>query len=113
VSRARSKGTGAETALVRWLQAEGWPAAERLPLQGRFDKGDVRWVPWLAVEVKNVRTPRYGEWLREAEAERVNLGADFGAVVHKPHGTGLGSAGQWHVVMTLEQFAALIREVPR
>jgi hypothetical protein len=82
-------------------------------LQGRFDKGDVRWVPWLAVEVKNVRTPRYGEWLREAEAERANLGAAYGVVVHKPHGTGLGSQQDWHVVMTLEQFAALLREVRR
>ena len=105
----RAKGTKAETALVDYLRAAGWPDAGRLPLQGRFDKGDVAWVPWLACEVKNVRAPRVAEWLREAETERRNRGATFGVVVHKPHGVALTNQGLWHVHLTLDTFAGIIR----
>ena len=60
------------------------------------------------MEVKSVRTPRYGEWLREAEVERANSGAEMGIVVHKPHGTGLVNQGGWHVVMTMDMFMTLL-----
>lgn len=108
MSKQRQKGTLAETALVQYLQDNGYPQAERRALHGTADKGDVLWLPWLAVEVKNHRTPKYRDWLRQAEEERVNAGADVGVVIHKPHGVGTGSQGEWHVVMTLDQFRALV-----
>lgn len=111
-NKARAKGTATESALVKHLTGEGFDA-ERLPLQGMFDKGDirVRELPWIAWEVKSCRTPRYGEWLREANAEAAHSGTEIGVVVHKPHGTGLGSVGDWHVVMTFDTFLGLLQRV--
>lgn len=106
---SRAKGTKAESALTAYLNSSGWPDADRAPLRGRFDKGDVKWLPWIAVEVKNVRTPAYGQWLKEAEAERVNLGAEIGVVIHKPHGTALTDQGNWHTIMKLDTFLAMVR----
>jgi P2-related tail formation protein len=111
VSRQRDKGTKAETALVEHLRGCGWPDTDRRALQGTYDKGDIRWLPWLAVEVKHVRTPAYGQWLREAETERGNLAADYGVVVHKPHGTSVDQAGRWHVVMTMDTFVEMVKEI--
>lgn len=34
MSRPRDIGTRAETAVVAWLQAHGWPGAERRALHG-------------------------------------------------------------------------------
>ena len=107
-NKFKARGTAAETALVNYLRGRGQTAVERRALTGANDKGDVAWLPWLAVEVKNARTPRYGEWLREAEAERSNSDAEIGVVVHKPHGTGITSQDNWHVVMTMSTFMSLL-----
>ena len=107
MSRQRAKGTKAETALVNYLREHGFPNAKRRALAGAADEGDVDWVDWLTVEVKNVRTPNYRQWLRETAVERSNAGSAVGIVVHKPHGVGVDDQGEWHVVMTLDQFLHL------
>lgn len=108
MSKSKAKGTSAESALVSYLRGLGY-SAERRALTGK-DQGDISWhdFPWVATEVKSVRTPDYGGWLREAEEERVNAGAEVGIVVHKPHGVGLTSQGDWRVVLTLDQFISLL-----
>jgi len=108
MSKQRSKGTLAETALVAFLRERG-EKAERRALHGTFDKGDINWLDWIALEVKNCRTPRYGEWVREAEEERRNAGAEIGVVVHKPHGTSITNQADWHVVMSLDTFLHIVQ----
>lgn len=107
MSRSKAKGTAAESALVNHLKGRG-QVVERRALSGINDKGDLAWLPWMAVEVKASRAPDYGTWLREAEVERANCDAEIGVVVHKPHGTGLTNQGNWRVVMTLDSFLALL-----
>jgi len=105
---SKNKGTSAESALVAYLREHGYPATERRALRGAKDGGDIAWLPWIALEVKNYRTPHHQAWLREVEQERANLGALIGVVAHKPHGVGLASQGDWHAVMTFDTLLALV-----
>ncbi len=41
MSKSKQKGTAAETAVVKYLKANGFPKAERRALQGNLDKGDI------------------------------------------------------------------------
>lgn len=110
MSRARAKGTAAETAVVAYLRSHGFPLAERRALHGTTDRGDIAGVPGVAVEVKAAVSHSYGAWLAEAAREAVNAAARYGVVVHKPKGLGAVNVGQWHVVMTLDTFCELVRE---
>lgn len=110
MSAARRKGTAAETAVAAYLQANGFPAAERRALHGANDKGDITGIPGIAVEVKAVARPAYQQWLREAAAEAGNAGVPLGVVVHKPVGVGLARPGDFIAAMRLADFVSLIRE---
>ena len=69
MSASRRKGTAAKTAMVRWLQAHGFPFAERRALRGRDDQGDVAGIPGIALEVKNCNRTELAVWTDEAKAE--------------------------------------------
>jgi len=108
VNRPRRKGTSAETAVANYLRTNGMPQAERRALNGSNDKGDIAGVPGWVLEVKASAAHNYGVWLREAEQERVNAAVEHCAVVHKP--SGVADAARYRVVLTLEQFTALLVE---
>ena len=110
MSRARSKGTAAESAVVAYLRANGFPHAERRALSGSKDRGDIAGVPDVACEVKAAAAHSYGAWLAEAAAEAGNADARYAVVIHKPKGTGAANVASWRVVMTLETFCDLVRE---
>jgi Holliday junction resolvase len=113
VSKAKQKGTSAETALVKYLQVNGFPLAERRALGGGGageDLGDITGTPCLAWEVKNHKAYHIPEWLRETEIETGNADADFGILAVKPNGVGLGNAGKWWAIMTMDQMVKLLRE---
>lgn len=79
---SKSKGTRAETKVVRFLEEMGW-RAKRQPLSGSKDKGDIiaqspdgkQWV----IEVKAGRQcaspnrTQLTEWMRQAETEAGNM----------------------------------------
>lgn len=109
-NRAKQRGTAAETAVAAYLQAHGFPAAERRALHGGNDRGDITGIPGIAVEVKAVARPAYGEWLREAHKEAANAGVPLGVVIHKPMGVGLTRPGDFITAMRLAHFVSLIRE---
>ena len=44
-NRPKAIGTAAETAVVRYLAAHGFPAAERRALHGATDLGDITGTP--------------------------------------------------------------------
>lgn len=107
MSKARQKGTAAETAVVKYLRQCGWLDADRHPLRGQADQGDIRGISNMVLEVKNHRTYSIPAWMREVEAEKANADARFGAAIIKPNGVGLTSVGQWWAVMSVEDFAKL------
>jgi hypothetical protein len=108
VNKPRQKGTAAETAVVRYLAKHGFPHAERRPLHGAYDLGDITGTPCLAWEVKNHKKYEFGTWMAETEIERTNARADHGILVVKPNGIGLDSAGDWWCVVPLRHMTELL-----
>lgn len=107
MNRPKAIGTAAESAVVKYLRANGFPHAERRALAGSHDLGDVTGCPGLVFEVKGgtaAKTASDGQvaaWMRETEAERVNARADLGVLVLARAGYGPERAGAWWVVAPL------------
>jgi hypothetical protein len=82
----KAKGTAFETAFVRWLQANGFPRAERRALHGTQDLGDVVNGPtgWT-LELKNQQALR-PSFVDEAEREATAAGTPMFAAVMKRRG---------------------------
>ncbi|GAB7039723.1 MULTISPECIES: hypothetical protein [Catenuloplanes] len=92
------KGTAWETAIVRFLNDNGVPHAERRAKNGMKDRGDIAGIPGVVIEAKNERAIALASYLAEAEAERINDGADLGVAWVKRRGK--SSPGDGYVVMT-------------
>lgn len=113
---SRSIGTPAESAVVRYLQANGWPHAERRALTGAQDKGDIAGCIGICWEVKagnaaaNASDGQVERWLEETETERKNAKADIGILVMKRKGISAQRAGEWWAVMDGGVFADLVYE---
>ena len=110
---SKSKGTAAETAVVRWARENGFGHADRQPLRGNRDAGDIALAPGVIVEVKNRRLPtghptpvQLTDWMRQTEAERETSRADVGILVVKRAGT--TDPGRWFAYVTTGTFAALL-----
>jgi hypothetical protein len=110
MSKAKQKGTLAETAVVQYLK-QFFPLVERRTLNGQYDKGDIAGVPCFAVEVKNQRSYKIPEWMQETERERINSGEPNAVLVIKPNKVGVTQVGKWWAVMPLEQIASMIHEL--
>jgi hypothetical protein len=117
MNKPKAKGTAAETALLRWLRANGFPWAERLALAGAADCGDISLLPGRAVvlEVKAHATAGRGipqdgqlaEWMAQAAAERDNAGADLCPLILRRSGQGAGDPGKWWAWLTFADVTAL------
>jgi hypothetical protein len=107
MNRPKKIGTAAESAVVKWLLAAGWPEAERLALRGSADHGDIRVAKGIHLEVKAGRAADAASlaqchgWMDEAAAEGANAGVSCYLVV-KRRGCGGGRAGLWRVFMEVE-----------
>jgi Holliday junction resolvase len=108
MSQAKTKGTAAETAVIMYLRDHGFPDAERRALNGTQDRGDVAGVAGVCIEVKNQREFDLAQWLDEALREGRMAKAPVTVVWHKRRNK--GSAGEWYVTMTGEQFTRLIHD---
>ena len=99
-NRSRDKGTRAETALVRWLRDNDYPNADRAPLRGHHDTGDITGLPGLVVSVKMRRAdvrPDFSKWLRDLDVMRDNahnLPAGLLVVTR----TGYPDPGRWYAI---------------
>jgi hypothetical protein len=109
VSAGKAKGTRFESAIVAFLRQHGFTWADRVPLSGAHDRGDVSIGPGSPViESKNQNRHSLAEWLDEANAEAVNARAPFGVVW--AHRRGKGSPGDGYVVMDGNTFVRLLHE---
>lgn len=107
MSRQKQKGTAAETAVVRFLQFNGYPDVERRTLTGAHDRGDIAGLRNLVIEVKDHGRMDLAGWLAEVEQERINAGATHGVVWHKRRGK--SNPADWYVTMTGHQLLLLLR----
>jgi len=109
MSRAKQKGTNAESAVVSYLQSR-YPFAqiERRALQGSKDRGDITGLPGIVIEVKADKSYRINEWLKETEQERLNDNAKLGILVVKPKGIGSAHTNKWWAIVPFEVMVDLI-----
>ena len=112
MNRSKAKGTQHESQLVKWLRENGFPDARRETLHGSKDVGDIGGVSWrgipIVIEVKNCRDKRHAQWLKEAEAERVNAGAPIAFVVTHTKGVGEKNFGKNECLIDLRSLAKLL-----
>jgi hypothetical protein len=112
-SSAKKAGAGHERVVADYLAEHVDDRIDRRVRTGARDCGDIAGLrvhnQRVAVECKNTRAWTPGEWLREAEKERVNDSALAGVVVAKRHGS--ADPGEQVVLMTLADFAALLTGV--
>jgi hypothetical protein len=112
VSKSKSIGTRAETAVRNYLLSVGYNPldAHRNVLKGKDDEGDV----WLresygliVFEVKGGKAAKdasfqqIGKWYEEAEKERNNADGRFGFLVTQRPGVGYPRAGDWWAYASL------------
>ena len=109
MSRAKQKGTNAESAVVSYLQSR-YPFAqiERRALQGSKDRGDITGLPGIVIEVKADKSYRINEWLKETEQERLNDNAKLGILVVKPKGIGSANTNKWWAIVPFEVMVDLM-----
>jgi len=104
VNKSKNIGTSAETHVVRYLQANGFPNADRRALKGSLDVGDILVCPGLIVEVKagaaaeNASDGQLRLWCAETSREKRNAKADTAFLVVKRKGHGIAKIGGWYVV---------------
>lgn len=107
-NRNKAKGSQFERDVVCHLRANGFPHAERAYGAGRpDDRGDIDGIPGVVIEAKNCARLELAKWIEEAERERANANAAYGVVVYKRRGH---NAAKAYVTMTLDTFAAIMRE---
>ena len=86
-NRSKSIGTASERAVVRYLAAHGFPAAERRALHGATDLGDITGTPGLCWEVKggeaakDASDKQVAAWFDETQEEAGNAGATYGFLI--------------------------------
>ena len=103
-NRSKNIGTSAETHVVRYLQANGFPHADRRALKGSLDVGDILVCKGLIVEVKagaaaeNASDGQLRLWCAETSREKRNAKADTAFLVVKRKGHGIAKIGGWYVV---------------
>lgn len=107
MSRSKQKGTLAESSIVNYLK-QFWATVERRALQGVNDKGDIAGIPKIVIEVKNQKSYKIHEWIKETKQEQLNAQADFGILVIKPNGVGVSKVDQWWTVLTLDDLVKLL-----
>ena len=108
MSKAKAKGTAAETAVVKYLREHGFPYAERRALHGTADKGDITGCGPIVFEVKNHAKMDLAGWIKELEAEMVNAKVDTGAVIAKKRGT--TNPGEWYAILPTRVLIGLLVE---
>jgi hypothetical protein len=108
MSRSKAKGTAWESAICRFLVAEGFPHVERRALNGTQDRGDIAGIPGWVLEAKNCQATSLAAWVDEAALEQANDGAEFSAVWHHRRGRALPADG--YVTMTGATFVRLMRQ---
>lgn len=107
MSLSKRKGTSFERLIADHLRTY-WPYADRAPLTGNKDRGDIAGTPGIVWECKNAKTIKLSEWLDETETERDNADAEIGVLVVKRRGH--GDPADQYAIVPLETMIDLLKE---
>ena len=111
-NRSKSIGTASERAVVRYLAAHGFPAAERRALHGATDLGDITGTPGIVWEVKggeaakDASDKQIAAWFDEAQEEAGNAGATYGFLIVQRRQK---AVRDWWAVLDVCDLAKLVR----
>jgi hypothetical protein len=108
MSASRRKGTAWERAVADYLAANGFPYAERAPLRGNGDRGDITGTPGIVWECKATKEITLAAFIDETERERKNADAELGIAVIKRRQRPVQDA---YAVLRLEDLARLLRDL--
>ena len=112
-TKPRDIGTAAETATVKILRPY-WPTADRSPLRGNRDQGDIRGTGDFIWEIKAGKAARevhremLKTWLTQTRVEQENADAGYGILVTTRLGYGPDRADKWWAWVPVDQFAQLL-----
>ena len=106
MSKAKQKGTAAETAVVKYLKEKGYKNCERRSLSGIHDRGDIAGINSVVIEVKNHARMELSQWISELLTEIKNDKAETGVVIHKKRGT--TDVGEWYATMPVHIWVELL-----
>lgn len=101
---SRRKGAVAERDVVAWLNANGFPNAERRG--AGFEASDIIGIPGVTLEIKNQAKLELAKWVDQLTDEMIADDNDIGAVVAKRRGQ--TDVGRWYAVMPVEVLARLL-----
>ena len=105
MNKPKAIGTRCETAVARYLQANGFPHAERRALRGHQDAGDITGTPGVAWSVKGGDKARTAhdklieKWMADLHQQRIHAAADVGVLVMQRAGHGAARAGNWWAIL--------------
>lgn len=101
MNRSKAKGTAGETAVTRYAREHGFPLADRRPLKGNADEGDILLTVGLIAEVKSGKAAQVASvgqieaWMKETSMEVVHANAGKGILVVQRQGIGVGRPELW------------------
>ena len=104
VARKR-RGMKTQALVAQWFTRHGFPFATDTGA-GRPGR-DINGMIGICLEVKARSDLSPRAWLKQAKS---SAGDDLPAVVFRPNGMGEASIGEWGVLLTLEDFTALVRQ---
>lgn len=103
---SKQRGTRFEVRVRDYLRTVGFPQAERLPGEGKADRGDIAGVP-LVLECKATKREDLAEAMKEARKEALTAGKPGYAVVRPSRGRPIEEA---FCTVPLWLLAQLMRE---
>lgn len=98
------KGAATERMVAKYLQANGFPNADRRLREGRRDdQGDIDGVPFTTIQVKSVEANRYAMWVVDTARQRDIAGAAMCLLVRR---VPRKPVEQWEALMPSSYFIA-------
>lgn len=118
VNKPKNIGTAGETGTVRAARRLGFPMADRQPLRGNQDTGDVDLCPGVIVSVKagaaakNASLAQIQTWWAETVVMRERANAEIGLLVIARRGYAPARAEHWRCFIDLSTVAVSFRDQP-
>ncbi|MBF6333429.1 hypothetical protein [Nocardia transvalensis] len=109
----KRKGDTYEISQLRYYRVSGFPHAQRTRAGYTRDGGDIHLDPVVGLapgvisQCKNVRTPRWSQWITDLREQVRNANAQFGFLAWKRHG--VSDPAEQLAVMPMAEFLYLVR----
>lgn len=109
-NRSKRIGDAYERFVEKFCREAGFPDSKRTRPGRREDEGDLYLTPDIIVQIKDVVTPKYREWMEQLAEQKRRAGARFAFIAMKRRGAG-GRPPLHLAVMPLDQMLDLFKEL--